>query len=230
VVQDPTYYAPYCQTNLLYGSDASGNPTDQVVQVSDNCVQPSFDTEGDCELQVTRIKVIPPGLPADVQIEVEDPAGACSGGSQEYVCDGSGEATGQITVYPGQCSVNQDPGEGNCPPPYVESPDPQNPDQTICIGQGLGGNCMRGYTFNQQLSCCSAEGSSQTSLFGCPPGFDQIGDDCVNTQSGDPPGPVSQSFGPVAYCPPTTGGGGPGGSDDCVTTCSPTWPYTCTCQ
>lgn len=210
VVEDPTFYAPYCQTNVLYGSDGQGNPTDDLVQISENCIQPGIDYDPDCEIQVTRLKVFPAGLPPG-SINLVDPAGACSpNGDQKYICDGSGEAGGSLTVTPPECEVIADTEEGGCPPPYVEAPDPENPDKMICVGQGLGENCRVGFTYNALLSCCTAENSGQTQSYDCPPGFDKVGDDCVNNQSGDPAHEVSQDFGHVAYCAPPENGGDPG--------------------
>jgi hypothetical protein len=229
VVEDPTYYAPYCQTSILYGSDANGNPTDTEVQYSDGCTQPGITKDADCEIQVTRLKVSPPGWPDD-RISLDDPSGACSGGGGQYTCDGSEEASGSLTVYPLECKVTTETGEGGCPPPYVEGPDPQNPDQKICIGRGLGENCMPSFTYNALSQCCSVVNTGQTQLYDCPPGFDLVGDACVNTQSGDPPGEVTETFGPVAYCPPQQPGGGPSGCED-PGTCSYGWNSgTCSCN
>jgi hypothetical protein len=159
---------------------------------------------------VTRLSVSPASLPPGA-IVLDDPAGVCTpSGEQKFTCDGSGEGSGSLTVTPPDCELIADPEQGQCVPPYVPAPDPQNPQEMICVGQGPGENCMRGYTYNALLRCCTAENTGTTQDFGCPPGFDLVDEVCVNAQSGDPPQAVSQDFGPVAYCAPPPGGGDPG--------------------
>jgi len=100
VIEDPTFYAPYCKTSMLYGSDGNGNPTDAQVQYSDGCIQPGFDYDPDCELQLTRIEVLPPNLPADYQIVVSPPDACTTDGSQKFTCDGTGQTARIDYGYP----------------------------------------------------------------------------------------------------------------------------------
>jgi hypothetical protein len=226
VVEDPTFYAPYCETLILYGSDPDGNPTDDVIPIPDNCVQPHLQVSNDCTVSTdSKVTVSPWPLPAGATLNEADAAAGCSGGPPVYTCTGSGT----MSIDPQTCSLPPAPGGGTCAPGYVKSPDPGDPNKFICTGQGIGQNCLRGFVFDPLLYCCEAEDPGMDQYTICAPGFYKVGDACIPAGNNPPPlVGVSVTFGPVALCPGRQTG-----------TCQPpsggcgfkeTWDYgTCSC-
>jgi hypothetical protein len=220
-VEDPTYFAPLCQGLVLYGADVNGNPTDDVIPVPADCVQPGLQASNDCKTSTHNfIKVAP--MPAGATLTITTVTGTCVGGPPTYDCDGSGS----FSIAPETCNLPPPPNGGSCVAPYVEAPDPNDPNKKICVGKGLGEQCMPGFNYDPLLQCCSAVNPGPNQYGICGAGFYQQGNACVPAQ-GNPPAlqTVIFNFAPIALCP-NTGGGDDGGSCPPIT-CGGRTPKFC---
>ncbi len=239
VVEDPTFYAPYCQVLPLFGADVNGGPTDDVIQLPDSCTIPDVKAGEDCKSQATYIN-IPDPLPAGWSANVP---GNCVGGPPTYKCTGSGDVVLDAPV----CNVPVPPGGGKCAPGYDYKDDGKG--NLTCTGQGPGTQCMPGFNFDPALHCCTATNPDQKVYNICPPGFYQQGNACIPAAS-NPPQPASfkVSFSDVPVCGGQTNNGGDepqcdplkdpncGGTPACTPVCTwvrptcnkPGCPQTCT--
>jgi formylglycine-generating enzyme required for sulfatase activity len=224
VIGDPTFFAPYCQGLALYGADINGTPDDPIIPVvSDDCVQPNLSAiQDECGGTWTKVTIDPWPEPAGYVLDIQSSA-ACNGDRPQTTCTGNGD----LTYTPSTCEVTPPSNEvPTCLPGYSPEPDPNDPSQVICKGQGPGVNCPEGFELNPLLSCCTAVNPGPHEYGFCV-GFENNGRNCYNNP-GDPPQPdaVSLHVSPPEACPPP-----PEGDDSsCVTVCDPYWPYTCTCN
>jgi len=201
VVEDPTYFAPYCQTVLLEGADSiSGLPLDDVIPVSISgvCVQPKMTHAESCQTQATYITVHPDPLPAGAHLDV--PA-SCVGGPPTFKCTGDG----MIVLYPQDCPVADPPEGWKCGPGYVYD------GGDYCVGTGPGENCMPGFNYDPAAQCCVDADPSAKKYHPCPPGFWKQGNICLAANNPPPLMIHVMFFHPVAAC----GSGG-----NCVPKCT----------
>ena len=150
VVEDPTYYAPYCQRAADYGTLADGSPVTSLTDVSCPTVSVSNEMQS-CKTGTTY-----------VTFKSTDPSAAISGvaacgapilGSpgafpQTYSCGVSGFAT-----IDALCSFSATGGVASCSPHYT-----LDPDKGICVWDGTGSiqdNCPDGYQFDPAARCCT---------------------------------------------------------------------------
>jgi formylglycine-generating enzyme len=212
VVDDPTYYAPYCQTLSLYGADVNGGPTDDVIPLPDDCVQPALSQKSDCPDTSVYITIDPYPLP---QGQVPVIVGSCAGGPPTYKCTDSGS----VSINPPACNIPEPPGGGQCAPGY--DMDAQNNN---CTGKGPGVNCPTGFDYDPAAQCCTSANPGAKVYGLCPSGFYQQGNACIPGMSNPPPlQTVSSSFQPQDCTQHGDPGGGTPGA--CVpVVCSRTDP------
>jgi formylglycine-generating enzyme required for sulfatase activity len=218
VVDDPTYFAPFCESAVMYGIDANGN----LLPGSDNCEKcPKLKiTLGeDCQA--------PPGGPGAFTIvtissngpgpttENVPPAPTCVGGPGVYTCYQPG---GDVSASEA-CEVTL-PGPGICPDGTV-------PVDGKCTAHGYPGECPIGYAYDEAGMCCTALPGTNAEF--CP----------VGLYWADPPGACvacaaagTATVGPVAITFDQSCGYGPGcdptTNPNCGEPCDPqTDPYNC---
>ncbi len=208
VVDDPTYYAPFCQGLVLYGADVNGSPKDDVIPLPSGCVQPVLTYSEDCKTQTAKVVVSPwplpqgsPAYPMNDLTKNQTFNNGCSWAPPIYTCSGGGSI--KIFDKLGDCKFLTPPGAGTCVSPYVQSP-----DKLSCIGQGKGTQCMAGFNYDPLTQCCSAQNPGPNQYGLCAPGFYHVGNACIPAAKNKPaPIPASLGWGPVAACPVNNGGG-----------------------
>jgi formylglycine-generating enzyme required for sulfatase activity len=210
VVDDPTYYAPFCQGLILFGADVHGNPTNDVIPLPSGCVQPVLTYSEDCKTQTAKVVVSPWPLPkGSIGYPMTDLTksqtfnNGCSWTPPTYTCSGSSGGSIKIFDNLGACKWPTPPSGGTCVSPYVQSP-----DKLSCIGQGKGVQCMPGFNYDPLSQCCSAQNPGPNQYGLCGPGFYHVGNACIPAANNKPSlHPVSKGWGAVAACPVHNGGG-----------------------
>jgi formylglycine-generating enzyme required for sulfatase activity len=205
VVDDPAYYAPFCQGLVLYGAGVNGNPKDDVIPLPSGCVQPVLTYSEDCKTQTAKVVVSPWPLPqGTIAYPMNDITksqtfnNGCSWNPPTYTCTGGGSI--KVFDKPGDCKFITPPGPGTCVAPYVQSQ-----DKLSCIGQGKGTQCMPGFNYDPLLQCCTAQNPGPNQYGLCGPGFYHVGNACIPAQNNKPsPHAVSLGWAPVAACPDST--------------------------
>ena len=177
VVEDPTYFAPYCQTLALYGANVNGGPTDDVIPLPADCVQPVISQKSDCPDTSVYVTIETYPLPQGIVPAVN---GSCAGGPPTYKCTGSGS----ISIPAPACDAPMPPGGGQCAPGYN-----MDAQTNTCIGKGPGTNCMPGFNYDPASQCCSATNPAAKVYGLCPAGFYQQGNACIPAGS-NPNGPL----------------------------------------
>jgi formylglycine-generating enzyme required for sulfatase activity len=167
VVEDPTWYAPYCELVQQYGSPGPSGGIDGFDIPTETCPIVDIVPGEYCQDGVgqTTLTFSPAGGTEVV------PAG-CSGGPTVYTClvDG-GTAFGTWN-----CSVPPPPLEPGCPVNYTQMGDECIPDS------GTDGECLPGFNYDPVLQCCSATAGSDSAIIPlCPAGtyFSNSDNACV---------------------------------------------------
>ncbi len=206
VIEDPTYYAPYCERVVVYGGDGGNGDLNGGGTAAESCPEIGIGQGENCGPNNTPYTVVtfasPPAVP--VTINVPGMPDCQDVGNNQYVCYSSVAVS--ITVA---CDVFL-PGDPGCPPGYTQNGD-------VCVPDGSSeGRCLPGFNFDPAGQCCSAVPGSPGAnlpLPACP----------VGTYYANPPG----------ACVPIPAAGtvmisdvvglktcGPGGGGDCE-------PQTC---
>lgn len=219
VVEDPTYFAPYCEAMVVYGDDAftgvpvGGNPS------SENCPNVDITQNTYCQGRIPVTNVIFTG-PADA---IRDPNG----------CDPTANPDLFVCQDPGTVSIQADctqtfPGDPSCPPGYTQN-------GNTCEATGRPGECLPGFNFDPVNQCCTAQpgGDASFDLPICP-----VGTYYLQGQNACVPYPAKGIVSVVETinlvdCTPKPGGGNnaceppPGG---CTDSLYPTWNQSeCCC-
>jgi hypothetical protein len=194
VVEDPTFFAPYCATVVVYGQDAfsgvpvGGNPSSEVCPAID-ITQNAY-----CQGSIPVTNVVFTG-PTGATI---DPNGCDPTADPAlFVCQNNGTVS-----IKAECQQTL-PGDPSCPPGYTQN-------GNICEANGGQGACLPGFNFDPANQCCTAQpgqGDSFT-LPVCP-----VGTYYVNTVNACVPYPaqgivsITEAIG-FSNCQP-------GGGDNC---------------
>jgi hypothetical protein len=204
VVEDPLYFAPYCQLSLVNGLAPNG----QSISGGDsslNCPSGTLNQPiPGCNNGVpfTNVEIPPELLPyTDLGTCQPDPS---PNHPNIYTC--SGTTTVTVNVGPG-CQSSQS-GQVGCPAGYRQNGNSCEPSQTWA------GACLEGSTFDTANQCCTVipgQGSSTNLPGGCPAGYSRN----TRTNACDQlPPSISYSITPNGCSPNNPGnhdGGGPGG-------------------
>jgi formylglycine-generating enzyme required for sulfatase activity len=167
VVEDPNYFAPYCEYLTVYGLDADGDPV------------PGVSGSVDCpNLKIIDSPQCQNGQPITYYSFTSTMAGSlqtsagssCSPSGGGYACTVAGdpvEVCQDCQVTPG--------GPPTCPPDYHQVGD------TCVIDQGYPGECLAGYTYDPDAQCCTAVPGLGDAFPLCPTGTSYAGAaGCIN--------------------------------------------------
>ena len=173
VVEDPTYFAPFCTYPGVYGTDGiGGGPTGEQFHVT--CPSYAIDQSRSCNGSTPVTIVTITGIQAWPYPYWGNFQGHCTGYPFTYTCTGDG----QFKIC-SECSViAQYPPQ--CPDEYI-----WDSDLHACLGSGAPGVCLPGTTPDATGQCCSFEAGTaaptadplvpghQTPIYpgaGCPAG------------------------------------------------------------
>jgi hypothetical protein len=148
VIQEPTYFAPYCETLAVYGDDAfTGLPTGGNSS-SESCPKVDITQNMYCQGRIPVTNVVFSG-PADA---TKDPNGcAPSGDPNLFVC----QTSGKVSIK-ADCTQTL-PGDPACPPGYTL-------DGNKCVANGGPGECLPGFNYDPVNQCCTAQPGVGTSF------------------------------------------------------------------
>jgi formylglycine-generating enzyme required for sulfatase activity len=141
VVQEPTHFAPFCETAVTYGQDAfSGVPVGGS-PASETCPKIDITQNMFCQGTIPVTNVVFSG-PAGATI---DPNG----------CDPTANPMLFACQKPGTVSIKADcsqtlPGDPSCPPGYKQA-------GNTCVADGGPGACLPGFAFVAADQCCTAQ-------------------------------------------------------------------------
>lgn len=173
VVEDPTFYAPMCETLAFYGTGPLGSGTACDPQPICNNVGIGF-TYPDCFTPGNNYTLVTFELSNTPPTGWSPEPDACdpTGNPNQYICmqdegDGPVSVTGSCEIE-GTCTLG-------CPAHYTLVGD-------SCIWDGtgtIGTECIDGTTYDSANQCCSATPGSGIDFDLCPDGASPYGDGCV---------------------------------------------------
>lgn len=182
VVEDPTYFAPWCEQLTYYGTGADGSQPDCAPTVKCNDV--SIDQAPNCTENFSPYTIVtfkvtdtpPDSTTYDVPGCFQDPQG--DGSMNKYLCYpgdvGPATTTGACTFeLPSGCSAS-------CPANYDKVD-----DKCVWDGSSTGGSaCLPGSTFDPLTQCCSASPNTANTFGLCPAGSYPLNGACVDNPTG----------------------------------------------
>jgi hypothetical protein len=197
VVDDPTYFAPFCNYPATYGTDGVGGAAtgpQSTVVCPDLSIQqnPSCELRGSVKIPVTHVT-----LTGDKHSNFTVPDEPCdSQGGRHTTMTGSDETdwvctgAGQVSICD-KCTVTLT-GSPACPSGYTFDPSSSSP--SACIPNAVGtGQCLPGFTLGTQgtgSQCCTYDPGSPTpstdfgvhflKVFPCPAGTSYDGQHCIS--------------------------------------------------
>jgi Sulfatase-modifying factor enzyme 1 len=234
VVTDPTYFAPFCQQVVDFGTNGAGGGGQPPVAIpTSTCLPLGVTSVGACLSKVPSAIVTFSPHPAGSLINL---TGACTPptdpGTNVYTCTTAGTAT--ITE---SCPIPPPPGSPSCAAGYT-----YDAGTNSCIPTaGSGGTCLPPFVYDPAKQCCSAiPGTTGSSYPLCPAGtYSDGAGDCLPWST--PSALTKTTSVDLGTCgggpPPGTGTGTPGACTQTVTSCNNMCtPYggkfnsnTCTC-
>ncbi|MCQ3938860.1 MAG: hypothetical protein DPW18_17710 [Chloroflexi bacterium] len=244
VIEDPTYFAPWCEQSVYVGTGADGSQPN--CQPAVKCNDVSIKQSPNCTPNYSPYTIVTFNVsntpPNDYTYSLDgcfpDPDG--DGSVNKFLCypDGAGTA-----VTTGSCTYEAPAGCKVCPEHYTLNGD-------VCVWDGSstsGRACLPGSTFNPLTNCCTAIPGSGTDVTICPAGTYPLNGACIDNPKGvvdtDTQTVIFDKCAPpVTVTPKTPGGGDDDGGDGSCTEpadgCrkvtggqAPYWnPATCSCQ
>lgn len=237
VVEDPAYFAPWCEQLLYIGSGLDGSQPD--CQPDVDCNDVSINQSPNCTPNNSPYTIVtfnvadtpPPDYTYNLDACFPDPDG--DGSVNKFLCyppDGGGVITATTS---GSCTYTAPVGCETCPPHYNQVGD-------TCVWDGSGTSgvaCLPGSTYDPLTKCCTAISGTGTDFTICPAGTYPLGGVCVD----DPSAAVDSQADDVIFnsCVPHTpnddpgdevGGGCPTPPQDCSQTTFPSsWSDTQCC-
>ncbi len=172
VVQDPTYFAPYCSVSVYYpAATTPGTPS------QNPCPDPSIEQTGYCAQNKTPVVNVtvhnsPPTLVSVTGLDECSPAN--NNVNSPHQCGVGVKIQVQAT-----CPANPS-GSPACPANY--SPDPNNPNR--CVSIGGTGACPAGFQYDDSLKCCSAVQGNNAAVPLCAVGQHVYNGVCVDDVTG----------------------------------------------
>jgi len=156
VVEKPAFFAPFCESALVYGLDSNGNVSTQDTGLSETCPVLDISQVTYCSNKVSTTNVIFTGPPESV---IDSGDCSPSGDPALFVC----QSPGTVSIS-AECQVDI-PGTPSCPAGYMLQ-------GNACIGEGNQGQCLDGWNFDSENKCCaSSSGNESISNFPlCPTG------------------------------------------------------------
>jgi hypothetical protein len=172
VVQDPSYYAPFCTVPASYGlsvslTDNPGNPCpDPVIQHFEGC---TLDQQ-----PLDFVTVLVGGSTSVTVNGLQDCTPANNDVGVKHTCPVG--VTVNVTATCGAAPA----GAAACPPNYRA--DPNNPLQ--CTSPGAPGACPAGYQYDSSLQCCTTAANATAPAPLCSVGQHAVGGKCVSDVEG----------------------------------------------
>ena len=196
VVEDPFWWAPFCEAKRIYGVDANGNP---IPGGSNSVPCPPAITFGQfCSTNYVPFTTVNPGNP-NTTIDNKPPCFEVPAHLGECLQPDYG---GESVNFHSSCTVPL-PADFVCPMG-------SSPSADGCSVQGHPGECLAGSTYDPVNQCCSALTANGVNM-GCPVGW-------YDTVAGCAPFPASsgasESVSPVPFAACNPPGGGDDGDDD----------------
>ncbi len=208
VVQDPTYFAPFCEVPVSYGPNAPG-AGNQGVPSFKPCPDPSIEHHDGCTQGTGGGNVavdfvtVHNTAPTTVDVFGLD---ACSPASNDVEV-GHQCSLGLIIKVDPKCSVAPS-GSPGCPVGYSLLPGP--PDK--CVAKGGPGSCPTGYDYDTSLQCCQSIPGVSKGVPLCSVGQHLYNGVCVSDGSGPlPPSPLVYITNSGLNCSPGGKPNQPGG-------------------
>ena len=202
VVEDPTFFAPFCQTAIVYGPDASSGASGQS-SGSETCPSVDISQAKYCSGKISATNITFSGPPE----AVIDP-GDClpSGDPALFVC----QSASQVSIT-AKCQLDlSGAGDQSCSAGYSQQGD-------TCVADGGAGQCLNGWIFDSAKQCCTSQVGQDSSpdLTICP-----VGSYYSASQNACLPFPIQGIVSVVQdvefqVCVSSGGGGGNGGGDPC---------------
>jgi formylglycine-generating enzyme required for sulfatase activity len=147
VVEDPTYFAPYCELALVYGDPLGGGSPGGGGLASVTCPIINVSQGLNCGPNYTpETYVTFSGNPASTPLDITAPGMPdCQDlGGNQYKCFTYASLTAKA-----DCEVIL-PGDPSCPPGY-------SPSGNVCVPDaGNEGRCLAGFNYDPATQCCSA--------------------------------------------------------------------------
>ncbi len=165
VVQDPSYYAPFCTAPVSYGVNAAGGSLQQ-------CPAPVISDQQGCGSANNTLDFVTVEGSSLTTVTVTGLEG-CTPGDNSLGVQHTCPAGVTITVNT-KCN-NAPSSSPSCPPNYQQ--DPKNPLQ--CTSPGAPGACPAGYSYDTTLKCCSIPTGSNIPGPLCPAGQHPYNGACV---------------------------------------------------
>ena len=200
VVNDPTYFAPFCQTAVVYGPDASTGASGQS-SGSETCPSVNISQAKYCSGKIAATNITFSG-PPDAVID----SGDClpSGDPALFVC----QSASQVSIT-ANCNLDL-PDNPTCPAGYSQQGD-------TCVADGGAGKCMDSWNFDSAKQCCTSQvgQNSSLNLAICP-----VGTYYFASENACLPFPMQGIVSVVQdvefqVCGSSRGKGGNGGGDSC---------------
>jgi formylglycine-generating enzyme required for sulfatase activity len=203
VVEDPTYFAPFCQTMVQYGKDASGG--NNFDGSSDPCPPPKIVALEDCGQGSTPVNNVHLESSTSTKITSVSGGDTCKPPLNDPSDTGVHVCPLDLTItITATCDIPASGGgTGSCPSDEYEL----SADGTTCNAKGRPGVCPTGFTFDSVNLCCSAQ--SGHDLQTCSTGYHEYQGSCVSDDSNlhdVPVDPIKTQSGKVC--------GGDGGTDN----------------
>ena len=223
VVEDPTYFGPWCEQLTYYGTGLDSSQPNCVPTVKCNDV--SIDQAPNCTPNFQPYTIVsfnvadtpPETTTFDVAGCTQDPEG--NGSLDKYLCNPGDVGPAAIT---GSCTYGVPAGcSASCPANYTKVD-----DKCVWDGSSTGGSaCLPGSTFDPLTQCCSATPSTGTTFGLCPAGSYPLNGACVDDPKGVNDNVIQDVLFnkctiPVTVTPVKGGGddvpGNPGGGSSCT--------------
>ncbi len=134
VVEDPAYFAPFCNYPATYGTDGVGGGGSGGGEVTVDCPTLKIQQNPVCE-GTTPITTVTLTGPAGSTINVPQPPCSPTGNPNQFTCTGDG----QVSIC-SQCTVTKT-SQPQCPNGYE-----LDPTTGQCLGHPATGNCLPGFT------------------------------------------------------------------------------------
>jgi hypothetical protein len=132
VVEDPTYFAPFCNYPAVYGTDGVGGP-DSGAQIDVDCPTLSINQDPGCD-GTTPVTDVTLAGPAGSSVTVPEPACSALSAPGNTTCTDFG----QVSIC-SECTITTT-AEPQCPDGYT-----YNPETESCDGNFGAGTCLPGF-------------------------------------------------------------------------------------
>ncbi len=165
VVQDPSYFAPFCTAPVSYGVTASGSSTQQCPAAGIQDLQGC----GSANNPIDLVTVVGNSVATVTVSGMEGCTPSNNNLGVKHTCPSG------VTITVNTSCGTSSGGAPSCPPNYRQ--DPQNPLQ--CTSPGAPGSCPAGFSYDSSLQCCSIPTGSHVPSAPCAVGQHLYNGACV---------------------------------------------------